>query len=57
MRIITGIQAILKFCLRNLRGWNVGITDGRDMMYGIMMASCGMILVKFNVDWFRDKAC
>jgi hypothetical protein len=27
MKIGTGVQAILKFCLRNLRGCNVGITD------------------------------
>jgi hypothetical protein len=26
----TGIQAILRFYPRNLRGCNVGITDGRD---------------------------
>jgi hypothetical protein len=25
-----GAQAILRFCLRNLRGCNVGITDERD---------------------------
>jgi hypothetical protein len=31
MKIGTGVQAILKFCLRNLRGCNVGITDGRDL--------------------------
>jgi hypothetical protein len=30
MTIVTGVQAILLFCLRNLRGCNVGITDGRD---------------------------
>jgi hypothetical protein len=27
----TGAQAILKFCLRNVRGCNGGITDGRDL--------------------------
>jgi hypothetical protein len=26
-----GIQAILRFCLRNLRGCNIGITDGRNL--------------------------
>jgi hypothetical protein len=31
MKIGTGGQAILKFCLRNLRSCNVGITDGRDL--------------------------
>jgi hypothetical protein len=30
MKIGTGIQAILWFCL-NLRGCNVGITDGSDL--------------------------
>jgi hypothetical protein len=30
MKICTGVQAILRVCLRNLRGCNVGITDGRD---------------------------
>jgi hypothetical protein len=31
MMIGTGIQAILRFCLRNLKDCNVGITDGRDL--------------------------
>jgi hypothetical protein len=31
MKIGRGIQAILRFCLNNLRGYNVGITDGRDL--------------------------
>jgi hypothetical protein len=31
MKTYTGVQAILRFCLRNLRGCNVGITDGRDL--------------------------
>jgi hypothetical protein len=31
MMIGTGVLAILRFCLRNLRGCNVGITDGRDL--------------------------
>jgi hypothetical protein len=30
MKIGTGVQAILRFCLRNLKGCDVGITDGRD---------------------------
>jgi uncharacterized protein YraI len=29
MKIGTGVQVILRFCLRNLRGCNVGISDGR----------------------------
>jgi hypothetical protein len=31
MKIATGVQAILKLCLRNLKGLNVGITGGRDL--------------------------
>jgi hypothetical protein len=31
MKIGTGIQAILMFCFRNLRGCDVGITDGEDL--------------------------
>jgi hypothetical protein len=32
MKIATGVQAILRFRLRNLKGCNVGITDGRDFL-------------------------
>jgi uncharacterized protein YraI len=39
-KIGTGIQAILRLCLRNMRGCNVGVTDGWDfMMYITEMAS------------------
>jgi hypothetical protein len=31
VKIGTGVQAILRFCLRNLRGCNVSVTDGRDL--------------------------
>jgi hypothetical protein len=31
MKIDTGLQAILRFCLRNERGCNVVITDGTDL--------------------------
>jgi hypothetical protein len=31
MKIGTGVQAILRFCISNLRGCNFGITDGRDL--------------------------
>jgi hypothetical protein len=30
MEIGAGVQAILRFCLNSFRGYNVGITDGRD---------------------------
>jgi hypothetical protein len=32
MKTGTGVQAILRVCLRNLRGCNVGNTDGRDLL-------------------------
>jgi hypothetical protein len=31
IKIGIGVQAVLRFCLRNLRGHNIGITDGRDL--------------------------
>jgi hypothetical protein len=31
MKIGIGVQAVLRFGLRNLRGCNVGIADGRDL--------------------------
>jgi hypothetical protein len=31
MKIATGGKAMLKFCLRNLKGCNVDITDRRDL--------------------------
>jgi hypothetical protein len=31
MKIGAGVQVILRFYLRNLRGCDVGITDGRDL--------------------------
>jgi hypothetical protein len=33
MKIATGVQTIFIFCLRNLNGYNVDITDGRDLFY------------------------
>jgi hypothetical protein len=27
----TGVQGILRFCFNNLKGFSVGITDGRDL--------------------------
>jgi hypothetical protein len=34
MKFGTGVQAILRLCLRKLRDCNVGITDGRDFLIG-----------------------
>jgi hypothetical protein len=31
MKVDTGVQAILRFCLGNLNGCIIGITDGRDL--------------------------
>jgi hypothetical protein len=31
MKIGTGVRAILRFCLRNSRDCNVGITEGKDL--------------------------
>jgi hypothetical protein len=31
MKTSTGVQAILRFCLRNVRGCNVSVTDGKDL--------------------------
>jgi uncharacterized protein YraI len=31
MKIGTVVQAMLRFCLRNLNGCDVGINDGRDL--------------------------
>jgi uncharacterized protein YraI len=31
MKIGTGVQATLRFCLKNLRGCNVDVTAGRDL--------------------------
>jgi hypothetical protein len=31
MKIDAGVQAILRFCLRNLRGYNVRISEDREL--------------------------
>jgi hypothetical protein len=31
MKIGTGVESIIRFCLRSLNDCNVGITDGRDL--------------------------
>jgi hypothetical protein len=46
MKIGSGIQTILRFCLSNLGGYDVGIIDERDFMkYAVEMASNGMIYI------------
>jgi uncharacterized protein YraI len=45
MKIRSGVQAIL-FCLRNLKGCNVGIAEGRDFSnYAVEVGSGAMIYV------------
>jgi hypothetical protein len=55
MKIGARVQAILRFCLRNLRDCDVGITDGRDLWY---VPLSGLrwydIRTKFHEDWFRN---
>jgi hypothetical protein len=36
MKIGTGIEAIIRKCLRNLMGCNVYITDGRDLSRALL---------------------
>jgi hypothetical protein len=36
MKIATGVQEILRFCLRNLKGCNVDITGGRDLRSALL---------------------
>jgi hypothetical protein len=46
MKIGTGVQAILRFCLRNFRGRNVGITDERDSFsYAAEMGSGAVLYI------------
>jgi hypothetical protein len=52
MNIGTGDQAVLKSCLRNFTGFNVGIADGR--IYELRRSDglrCHDIHAKFNEDW------
>jgi hypothetical protein len=32
MKIGTGVQAVLRFCLRHVRDCNVSIIDGKDLL-------------------------
>jgi hypothetical protein len=46
MKINIGVQAISRFCLRKLRGCNVGVTNGRSVFnYAVKMSSGAMIYV------------
>jgi hypothetical protein len=47
MQIGIGVQALLRFCLSNLEGCNVGITGGRDLCSSPL--SGGMICIPSSV--------
>jgi hypothetical protein len=54
MKIGTGVQAVLRIFLRNLRGFNVGITDGRDLLIRRCdKIRCHDICTKFHKNSFR----
>jgi hypothetical protein len=42
MKMDTGVQAIIRGCLENLRGCSAGITDGRDLR--ITPLRCAQVL-------------
>jgi uncharacterized protein YraI len=45
MTVDSGFQAVLRFCLNNFKGCNVGITEERDlcMKYVVQMGAGGII--------------
>jgi hypothetical protein len=52
------LQAILRFCLRNLWGYNVGTTDGRDFLITPLrwaQVPWYDICTRFHKDWFRHS--
>jgi hypothetical protein len=53
MRSGMGVQAILRSCLSNLNGCNVGITDGRDLRS--VPLRWHYIRTKFHKDWLRHS--
>jgi hypothetical protein len=55
MKIGTGLQAILRFCLRNLRGSNVGITGGRDL-WSVLLTWAQVAWYTYQVSWRLIKA-
>jgi hypothetical protein len=44
MKISIGFQAILRFCLNNLKGYNFGISEG-FMNYAFEMGPCAMVYI------------
>jgi hypothetical protein len=55
MKTGRGVERILRFCLRNLKGCNVGITDGRDISIGpLKLDKWHDIRTTFHDDRFRS---
>jgi hypothetical protein len=50
MKISTDFQALLRFCLRNLRDCNVGITNGECINYAFEIGSNIMILIGSGIE-------
>jgi hypothetical protein len=56
MKTGTGVQAILRFGHRNLRGCNAGIADGWGFMnYAAETGSGAMIYIPGFTDWFNHS--
>lgn len=45
MKFGVGFQAVLRFCHKNLRRCNVGVTDEEFMKFAVVMASGNMICI------------
>jgi hypothetical protein len=57
MKVGTSVQAILRVYLRNLRGCNVGITDGRLLQSApLKRAKRHDVYTKFHVHRFRHSS-
>jgi hypothetical protein len=56
MKIGTGVQAIVMFCLRNMRGCNVGINYEWDLwITHLKLWHCLDVHTKFHKDWLRHS--
>jgi hypothetical protein len=51
MQVDTGCQAVLRFCLWNLRGCSVGITDQKDL-YPMIITTVTFITL---VNWYNNR--
>jgi hypothetical protein len=54
MKISTGIESTLRFCLRNLKVCNAGITDGRNLWCMLLKwAEVAWYMYQIDDNWFR----